>query len=152
MTNQGIPVTSLSGPPVSRWLGFFPEFRDDSLGFLLRCHAYGDVVKLPMGQMAELLFRHSDLAMYFLNHPDDVKHVLVTNQHNYTKTRVPPGESRVFGKGVIAYGGRHPSPPTAAVSPLLPWRPCGLIRRSDYRKSSRPRHELARRRHRRHRT
>lgn len=47
MTNQAIPVTSLSSPPVSRWLGFFPEFRDDSLGFLLRCHAYGDVVKLP---------------------------------------------------------------------------------------------------------
>ncbi|MGH7217303.1 MAG: cytochrome P450, partial [Nitrospiraceae bacterium] len=73
----------------------------DSLGFLLRCHAYGDVVKLPMGQMAELIFGHPDLAMYLLNHPDDVKHVLVTNQHNYTKTRVPPGESRVFGNGVI---------------------------------------------------
>ena len=101
MTNQVIPVTSLSGPPVSRWFGFFSEFQQDSLGFLLRCHAYGDVVKLPMGQMAELLFRHPDLAMYFLNHPDDVKHVLVTNQHNYIKTRVPPGESRVFGKGVI---------------------------------------------------
>jgi cytochrome P450 len=100
MTNHAIPVTSLSGPPVSRWLGFFPEFRDDSLGFLLRCHSYGDVVKLPMGQMAELLFRHQDLAMYFLNHPDDVKHVLVTNQHNYRKNRVPPGESRVFGRGV----------------------------------------------------
>src|SRR5262249_12361349 len=100
MTNQAIPVTSLSGPPVSRWFGFFPEFRADSLGFLLRCHAYGDVVKLPMSQMAELLFRRSDLAMYFLNHPDDIKHVLVTNQHNYAKTRVPPGESRVFGKGV----------------------------------------------------
>jgi cytochrome P450 len=85
---------------VSRWLGFFPEFRDDSLGFLLRCHAYGDVVNLPMGQMAELLFRHRDLTMYFLNHPDDVKHVLVTNQHNYRKNRVPPGESRVFGRGV----------------------------------------------------
>jgi cytochrome P450 len=101
MTNQAISATSLSGPPVSRWLGFFPEFRDDSLGFLLRCHSYGDVVKLPMGRMAEFLFRHPDLAMYFLNHPDDVKHVLVTNQHNYTKTRVPPGESRVFGKGVL---------------------------------------------------
>jgi cytochrome P450 len=101
MTNQAIPATSLSGPPVSRWFGFFSEFQQDSLGFLLRCHTYGDVVKLPMGQMAELLFRHPDLAMYFLNHPDDVKHVLVTNQHNYTKTRVPPGESRVFGKGVI---------------------------------------------------
>jgi cytochrome P450 len=101
MTSQAIPVSSLSGPPVSRWFGFFSEFQQDSLGFLLRCHAYGDVVKLPMGQMAELIFRHPDLAIYFLNHPDDVKHVLVTNQHNYRKTRVPPGESRVFGKGVI---------------------------------------------------
>jgi cytochrome P450 len=101
MTNQTIPVTSLSGPPVSRVFGFFSEFQQDSLGFLLRCHAYGDVVKLPMGQMAEVFFRHPDLAMYFLNHPEDVKHVLVTNQHNYMKTRVPPGESRVFGKGVI---------------------------------------------------
>ena len=101
MTNQATAVTSLSGPPVSRWFGFFSEFQQDSLGFLLRCHAYGDVVKLPMGQMAELLFRHPDLAMYFLNHPDDVKHVLVTNQHNYIKTRVPPGESRVFGRGVL---------------------------------------------------
>lgn len=54
-----------------------------------------------MGLMAECLFRHSDLAMYFLNHPADVKHVLVTNQQNYIKTQVPPGESRVFGKGML---------------------------------------------------
>lgn len=101
MTDQAIPATSLSGPPVSRWFGFFPEFQHDSLGFLLRCHSYGDVVKLPMGLMAECLFRHSDLAMYFLNHPTDVKHVLVTNQQNYMKTQVPPGESRVFGKGML---------------------------------------------------
>jgi cytochrome P450 len=101
MTDQDIPATSLPGPPVSRWFGFFPQFQQDSLGFLLRCHSYGDVVKLPMGRMAEFLFRHQDLAIYFLNHPDDVKHVLVTNQHNYAKTRVPPGESRVFGRGVL---------------------------------------------------
>jgi cytochrome P450 len=101
MTDQTIPATSLPGPPVSRWFGFFPEFQRDSLGFLLRCHSYGDVVKLPMGLMAECLFRHSDLAMYFLNHPADVKHVLVTNQQNYMKTQVPPGESRVFGKGML---------------------------------------------------
>jgi cytochrome P450 len=101
MTDQAIPATSLSGPPVSRWFGFFPEFQHDSLGFLLRCHSYGDVVKLPMGLMAECLFRHSDLAMYFLNHPADVKHVLVTNQQNYMKTQFPPGESRVFGKGML---------------------------------------------------
>jgi cytochrome P450 len=101
MIDQTIPATSLPGPPVSRWFGFFPEFQRDSLGFLLRCHSYGDVVKLPMGLMAECLFRHSDLAMYFLNHPADVKHVLVTNQQNYMKTQVPPGESRVFGKGML---------------------------------------------------
>lgn len=101
MTNQAIPAASLSGPPVSPWFGFYPQFQQDSLGFLLRCHSYGDVVKLPMGRMAELLFRRTDLAMFFLNHPDDIKHVLMTNQHNYMKTRVPPGETRVFGQGVI---------------------------------------------------
>ena len=81
MTEQAILTASLSSPSVSRWLGFFPEFRQDSLGFLLRCHSYGDVVKLPMGRMAELLFRQQDFAMYLLNNPADVKHVLVTNQH-----------------------------------------------------------------------
>jgi cytochrome P450 len=101
MTSQTIHATSLTGPPVSRWLGFFPEFRQDSLGFLLRCHSYGDVVKLPMGRMAELLFRQPDFAMYLLNNPADVKHVLVTNQHNYTKTPVPPVEARIFGRGVL---------------------------------------------------
>ncbi len=101
MTEQAIFTASLSSPPVSRWLGFFPEFRQDSLGFLLRCHSYGDVVKLPMGRMAELLFRQQDFAMYLLNNPADVKHVLVTNQHHYTKNPVPPVEARIFGKGVL---------------------------------------------------
>ena len=101
MMNQGIPATALTGPPVSRWFGFFPEFREDSLGFLLRCHAYGDVVKIPMGHLAGLLLHESDPAMYLLNNPVDVKHVLVTNQDNYTKAPVPPVESRIFGQGVL---------------------------------------------------
>jgi len=101
MMNQAIPATALSGPPVSRWFGFFPEFRLDSLGFLLRCHAYGDVVKIPMGRMASLLLHEPDPAMYLLNNPIDVKHVLVTNQDNYTKAPVPPVESRIFGQGVL---------------------------------------------------
>jgi cytochrome P450 len=106
MTQQAIPAASLSGPPVSRGFGFFPEFRQDSLGFLLRCHSYGDVVKLPMGRMAELLFRQPGLAMYLLNNPADVKHVLVANQHNYTKNPVPPAEARVFGRGVLHTEGK----------------------------------------------
>jgi hypothetical protein len=66
---------------------------------LLRCHSYGDVVKLPMGRMADLLFRQPDLAMYLFNNPMYVKHVLVNNQHNYTTNPVPPVEARLFGGG-----------------------------------------------------
>ena len=98
----------MSGPPVSRWFGFFPEFKADSLGYLLHCRQYGDVAKLPMGVLAAVLLRERDPAMYLLNHPADVRHVLVVNQDNYTKAPVPPVESRVFGKGVLhAEGAAH---------------------------------------------
>lgn len=101
MTDQNPLSPPLSGPPVSRWLGCFPELRRDTLGFLLHCQAYGDVVKLPMGLVVNLLLRQRDAAMYVLNHPADVKHVLMTNQDNYKKALVPPVESRIFGQGVL---------------------------------------------------
>ncbi|MFO0699558.1 MAG: cytochrome P450 [Nitrospira sp.] len=59
------------------------------------------MVKLPMGLVVELLLRQRDAAMYVLNHPADVKHVLVTNQDNYRKGPVPSAESRIFGQGVL---------------------------------------------------
>lgn len=101
MTDQASPAAALSGPPVSRWWGCSPELRRDTLGFLLRCQVYGDVVKLPVGLVIELLLRQRDVAMYLLNHPADIKHVLVTNQANYRKAPVPPVESRIFGQGVL---------------------------------------------------
>ena len=108
MTSHALQSVPISGPPVSRWFGFFSEFRRDSLGFLLCCHAYGDVVKLPMGRIAGLLLREPDPAMYLLNHPADVRHVLVANQDNYTKAPVPPVESCIFGQGVLhAEGAAH---------------------------------------------
>jgi cytochrome P450 len=108
MIDQMIPPPAMSGPPVSRWWGCFPELRRDTLGFLLHCHAFGDVVKLPMGLAVELLLRQRDAAMYVLNHPADVKHVLVTNQDNYRKAPVAPAESRIFGQGVLhTEGDRH---------------------------------------------
>lgn len=103
MTGQAkhsLPIP-ISGPPASRWFGFFPEFKSDSLGYLLRCREYGDVAKLPMGTLAALLLGERDPAMYLLNHPADVRHVLVVNQDNYIKAPVPPVESRVFGRGVL---------------------------------------------------
>ena len=101
MIDHAILPPTLSGPPVSRWWGCFPDLRRDTLGFLIQCQAYGDVVKLPMGLVVELLLRQRDAAMYVLNHPTDVKHVLVTNQDNYRKAPVPPVESRIFGQGVL---------------------------------------------------
>lgn len=101
MTHQTIPPPIFSGPPVSRWRGPFPQLRRDTLGFLLHCQTYGDVVKLPMGLVLELLLRQRDAAMYVLNHPADVKHVLVANQDNYRKAPVAPAESRIFGRGVL---------------------------------------------------
>ena len=101
MIDHAILPPTLSGPPVSRWWGCFPDLRRDTLGFLIQCQAYGDVVKLPMGLVVELLLRQRDAAMYVLNHPADVKHVLVTNQDNYRKAPVPPVESRIFGQGVL---------------------------------------------------
>lgn len=101
MTDQSTPTSPVSGPPVSRWWGCYPELRRDTLGFLLHCQPYGDVVKLPMGRVVELFLRQRDAAMYLLNHPSDVKHVLVTNQDNYRKGPIPPIESRIFGQGVL---------------------------------------------------
>ena len=101
MSGQAKPRVAVSGPPVSRWFGFFPEFKADSLGYLLRCHQYGDVAKLPMGALAAVLLRERDPAMYLLNNPADVRHVLVVNQDNYVKAPVPPVEARVFGQGVL---------------------------------------------------
>ena len=98
---RAIPARSLSGPPVSRWLGFFPEFQRDATGFLLRCHAFHPVTKLPMGRIAELIFRQPDMAMYLLNDPADIKHVLVTHQQQYLKGPVPPAESHIFGHGIL---------------------------------------------------
>ncbi|MFY4728144.1 cytochrome P450 [Nitrospira sp. BLG_2] len=58
-------------------------------------------MKLPMGLVVDLLLGQRDAAMYVLNHPADIKHVLVTNQDNYRKAPVPPVESRIFGQGVL---------------------------------------------------
>ncbi len=106
MTVQQRPAATLSGPPASLWRGCFPELRRDTLGLLLRCQSYGDVAKLPLGLLLELLLQNRGAAMYVLNHPADVKHVLVTNQENYRKAPVPPVESRIFGQGVLHTEGR----------------------------------------------
>lgn len=89
------------GPPAHWLLGCLPEFRRDPLGFLLKCASYGDVVKLQYGVAGNLMRRRRAAAGYLLNHPDNIKHVLVINQRNYPKMPFPPAARRVFGQGLL---------------------------------------------------
>ncbi len=89
------------GPGVRRLTGFLPAFRADPLHYLERCRSYGDVIFLPYGRVAEVLLRTRDCGAVLLLHPADIRHVLVTNQGNYPKIRVPPAEVRLFGRGVL---------------------------------------------------
>ncbi|HYN88503.1 MAG TPA: cytochrome P450 [Ardenticatenaceae bacterium] len=66
-----------TGPRAYPLVGHLLDFLPDKLGFLLRCAAeYGDVVRLRLGSPA-----------YLLNDPEDIRHVLETNQRNYEKGR-----------------------------------------------------------------
>ena len=64
------------GPPGLPLLGNLIPFRRDVLGLLLESRRrYGDVVRYRLGPML----------IHVVSHPDYVRHVLVTNQHNYNK-------------------------------------------------------------------
>ncbi|MDE1838205.1 MAG: cytochrome P450, partial [Euryarchaeota archaeon] len=83
---------AVTPPASSLLLGHVPELRADPLGALLRWNrAYGDVVRVKA--------RHWT---YILNHPDDVKHVLVSHQSRYHKGEVLRLGRRVFGQGLLA--------------------------------------------------
>ena len=93
--------TQTPGPPM-RLFGFLREMRRDPLTFFLNCAAtYGDVVQIRYGVAVDLVQRRWGTAGYILNHPTDIKHVLVTNQRNYRKFPFPPAGQRVFGKGLL---------------------------------------------------
>ena len=88
--------------PAGHWLfGTLPEFRRDPLGFLQKCAAYGDVVKLPYGLAGDLFKRQRGAAAYLLRDPADIKFVLVTHQRNYERLWVPAAK-RIFGSGLLA--------------------------------------------------
>jgi enediyne biosynthesis protein E7 len=101
--NRRNPISKKTndGPPAHWLFGVLPEFRRDILGFLLDCvKKYGDVVRLPYGLAGVSIKGRRDAAAYLLNHPADIKHVLVTNQSNYQRIWVPAAK-RVFGQGLL---------------------------------------------------
>src|SRR5207244_8167360 len=56
---------------------------------------YGDVVRFRMG--GERVF--------FINHPDHIRDVLVTHQHNFTKSRGLERAKKLLGEGLLTSEG-----------------------------------------------
>jgi cytochrome P450 len=85
------------GPPGHFLVGNLFEFRRDVLQLLLESRQrYGDVVRFRLGPMI----------IHLVSHPDHIKHVLVTHQHNYNKaTRSAAKIRSVTGEGLLTSNG-----------------------------------------------
>ncbi len=93
-------AATLSKPPGPRgWplIGVMQDVRKDGPAFLQRMAAeYGDVVYLPTAG------QH----VYFLNHPDFVREVLVTQQHKFKKSRMLERARVLLGDGLLTSEGK----------------------------------------------
>jgi len=92
-------VTIVQQPPTlkRKFLGAnFLAFRRDPLGFLQRAaRACGDITYFRMGPQN----------VYFLNHPDYVKDILVTHNQNFIKGRALQRSKRLLGEGLLTSEG-----------------------------------------------
>ncbi|MBD0372248.1 MAG: cytochrome P450 [Pyrinomonadaceae bacterium] len=83
--------------PHPRWpvISFF-EYRRDMAAFLERAaREHGDIVYFKMGPQD----------VYFLNHPDYIKDVLVMRQQNFMKGRALQRSKRLLGEGLLTSEG-----------------------------------------------
>lgn len=86
------------GPKGLPFIGSALPALREPLPFLLRSRAeFGDVVRFTFGPYV----------YYMVNDPDVVRHVLVENEKNYTKSRNYIGLRRVLGDGLLLSEGDH---------------------------------------------
>src|SRR5215213_11402656 len=82
--------------PKRKFLGLdFIGFRRDPINFIQRLAQHGDISYFRMGPQD----------VYFLNHPDYIKDVLVTHQQNFTKGRALQRSKRLLGEGLLTSEG-----------------------------------------------
>lgn len=92
-SRNGSPVPP--GPKGSLILGNLPGMRRDPLGLLLAAaRDHGPVSRLKLVE-----------TIYLLNHADDVKHALMTNNDNYAKARLTVRIKPIVGDGLLTSGG-----------------------------------------------
>jgi cytochrome P450 len=84
------------GPKRRFLIGNFPFGTRDPLGLLTSwARQYGDI----------FYYRALHFRVYFLNHPDYIESVLVTNSRNFIKGRGLQANRRVFGNGLLTSEG-----------------------------------------------
>jgi cytochrome P450 len=85
------------GPKGHPILGVMPEFNRDSLGFVMKCREYGDVVRA----------RFFYVTCYFLYNPNDIEDVLSTNARNFRKSMALRSNffQRLLGNGLLTSEG-----------------------------------------------
>jgi cytochrome P450 len=86
-------------PPGPRSLlpfGLYLRYSRDPLGFLLElARDYGDAAAFRIGPQR----------IFFMNHPDLIKEVLVTQGHNFVKCRSLSRARKLLGDGLLTTGG-----------------------------------------------
>jgi cytochrome P450 len=91
-----VAITRPPGPKRQLLGGSFLAFRRDALNFLERAaRRYGDIVYFRMGPQD----------VFFLNHPDYVRDVLVTHHQNFIKGRALQRAKRLLGEGLLTSEG-----------------------------------------------
>ena len=110
-TTAALDGVEAPGPPGLPRIGHLRAFLRDKLGFLSHCATtYGDVVRLEIGART-----------YLVSHPEDVKHILLSNCDNYAKTSRIAGRRarRFFGDGVVTAGGQAHLRQRRALQPVF---------------------------------
>jgi cytochrome P450 len=91
-------------------VGHAPAFFADKLGFLARSARRADVFEVRLGRGRTFL----------LNHPDDIRHVLVTDHHRFTKHArlVRPDDATLFGEALVGTPKAEHAPRRRALQPV----------------------------------
>ena len=100
---EGLPTASSTshlrppGPKNMRpFLGVLPKFRKDPAGYLLSvAREFGDLAYMRLGP------QHA----FVVSHPDSIRDILVTNQGNFTKSRMLERAKVLLGDGLLTSEG-----------------------------------------------
>ena len=106
-----IPSARPPGPKNTRpWLGVLPHFRKDPAGYLLSvAREHGDLAYMRLGP------QHA----FVVSHPDAIRDILVTNQNNFTKSRMLERAKVLLGDGLLTSEGEFHTRQRRLVQPAF---------------------------------